>query len=93
MGLTRDEFTECAWRDFVVWAWGEPKMRTAFEHATGTKLMAPARNGLDAMIDAATGVHQTQAVAFVDWVTINHWGADEAPKKWRDVHQTAVSAE
>jgi hypothetical protein len=82
--MTKDEFTQIAWRDFILWAGSTPEMIEAYERATGCKMLAPARNALEAMIDKATGAQKESVEAFVLWVTINHWGADEAPASYRN---------
>lgn len=81
--MTRDDFMEIAWRDFIFWAGANPEMIAAYERATGSKMLAPPRNALEAMIDKATGAQAESLEAFVLWVTIHHWGADEAPATYR----------
>jgi hypothetical protein len=81
--MTKDELMEIAWRDFILWAGSTPEMIEAYEQSTGCKMLAPPRNALDAMIDKATGAQKESVEAFVLWVTINHWGAHEAPAAYR----------
>jgi hypothetical protein len=79
---------EGAWASFIQWAWGEPKMREAYETATLEKLFfSPGNRPIDRMIDAATGYakdRDEQMVRFIDWVTIHHWGEADAPAVWRE---------
>lgn len=81
--MTRDEFLEIAWRDFCLWAASEPDCVAAFHAETGRSFMAKPANGLEAMIDQATGKIDDDARAFVDWVTDSQWGIDEAPASYR----------
>ena len=72
---------EIAWRDFVMFAWGQEDAHAAFRGATG-RPQRPRRGApLDAMIDKACGVSEDDEymAAFVRWVTENHWGAEFAP--------------
>jgi hypothetical protein len=50
-----------------------------FQRETGVKLVSAPRNGLEAMIDAATGAGEHRMMAFVLWVTKNIWGRDGVP--------------
>ncbi len=79
----QETFREIAWRDFMVFAVGEPDMRAAFEKAKGFPPFAAAKNGLEAMIDKATGIDDAYMEAFMLWATEYHWGIDEAPEKVR----------
>lgn len=55
-----------AWRDFVLWAWGDADMRAAFTEATGISLAA-----------APDGT--AKQLGFVKWVTADHWGLELVP--------------
>lgn len=78
-----------AWRGFVAWAIKHPDFRAEFTKATGLQWPAPPKNGFDAMIDKATGVHETVREAFVLWVTEHHWGLDDAPPAVREAVEAA----
>lgn len=81
----KEALNEQAWRDFVLFAWGEEGAHAAFRNATG-RPQRPRRGAtLDAMIDRACGVTEDEGYMdeFVNWVTINHWGANYAPDKWQ----------
>lgn len=86
--MTQDEFNTIAWRDFVMWAWTEPKMREQFTATTGLKIPA-VTTPIDAAIDAATGASKSLASQFIEWATREHWGLEHAPK----AYQAAVTAE
>lgn len=90
--MTADEFNTIAWRDFVHYAWHDKDLRAAFTAATSVTLEAERPlSTIAKLVDAATGAKTDAAAAFVDWITINHWGVEHAPKKWRDEHPEAVS--
>ena len=65
------------WAACLMWAVTEDAIVARFEADTGKKLPPPARNGLERMIDEATGVNRDIAVAFADWVTKEIWGESE----------------
>jgi hypothetical protein len=71
-----------AWRDFILYASAEPEILAAFKAATGLSFVPP-KNGLEAMIDKATGHTDATAEEFVIWATVNLWGASEAPPAYR----------
>jgi hypothetical protein len=75
----RELFQEIAWRDFILWAHGEPEMVNAWTKATGRSFSGSPANPLEAMIDRATGKDASDAEAFVLWVTEHCWGSGEAP--------------
>lgn len=62
-----------AWLGCIHWAIGDPDTLAAFTAVTG-KTWAPPRNGLDAMIDKATGNEAEFVRAFVLWANDNVWG-------------------
>lgn len=78
----REMFRQIAWRDFLVFAIQEPGVIKQYEQATGKKFNL-ARTPLDVMIDKATGYEDSMVADFVRWVTINHYGIDEAPESYR----------
>lgn len=81
-GSSPGALMEIAWRDFLVWAFGNPEMRKEFEADTGRSLKAPT-SPLDTMIDKACGVKDANMRAFIEWATVKHWGLDEAPEEYR----------
>lgn len=86
--MTRDEFQEIAWRDFIDFAIREPQMRKQFTDDTGISFPEPPKNALEAMIDKATGNDidarmDAATKAFVRWATEAHWGLDVAPASYR----------
>lgn len=94
--MDREEFNEIAWRDFILFSWGQDDAHAAFRGATGRPQRASSRTGrtpLDALIDKAVGGSEDDAymVEFIDWVTRNHWGENYAPEKWRKLRSTECS--
>lgn len=84
--VTRELFHQIAWHDFVTWAFSEESIVRQFEMETGLKKRSRPRNGLDVMIDAATGYDRQDekyASEFMLWVTRNIWGVEDAPEKVR----------
>lgn len=89
--MTPDEFNQCAWRDFLVWAWNEPEMRQRFTRATGVEIRdvsAP----IDAAIDAVTGARKSLVASFIEWATREHWGLEHAPAAYRRAINDAPDA-
>lgn len=71
---------QIAWRDCLLWSIGskEPDFVASFEGATGNKFHLPAKSGIEAMIDAATGaadVNAHLAGLYVEWFNENVWGS------------------
>lgn len=62
-----------AWIGCVRWAIGEPTVLARFREETGN-MWEPARDGLGAMIDTATGADVGFMSAFIDWHNANIWG-------------------
>jgi hypothetical protein len=58
-------------------------MRQAFEEAMGLKEFKPATTPLEALIDKVTDYPNSAwaqyVTGFLGWVTITHWGLEEAP--------------
>jgi hypothetical protein len=87
----KSAFMDGMWAAFVDWAFRMDDMRKAFESETGEVFPALAATPLDAMIDNACGFDRKTALKvycerFTNWVTINHWGYEDAPEKWRKAH-------
>jgi hypothetical protein len=72
------------WLGFIRWAWSEKKIRDRFVAETGITLLPPARSGIEALVDDACGVRDSILKAFVKWATIEIYGLEGAPKKYRD---------
>lgn len=64
---------QIAWVDALRWAIGNYSLIGQFQKDTGLTVV-PVSNPLDAMIDAATGLHQNITVQFVKWFNANIWG-------------------
>lgn len=60
------------------WAIGSEDVRADYLKATGIDLVRIVpRNGLDAMIDKATGYDPKEAIsAFLDWLVVEIWGEE-----------------
>ena len=86
--MDRDALNECAWRDFIMFAWGQEEAHAAFRGATRRPQRTKGRGPLDILIDNAVGGAEDEAymTEFVDWVTKNHWGENDAPEKWKNLH-------
>jgi hypothetical protein len=63
-----------AWASCMSWAISEADIRAAFEAETGHQY-SPPKNGLERMIDEATGHGNAYVKAFVTWANENVWGA------------------
>lgn len=81
--MTQDEFNAIAWRDFIMWAWNDPKMRDEFTATTGLKIPG-VTTPINAAIDAATGARKIPAAKFIEWATREHWGLEQAPAAYRE---------
>lgn len=69
-----DPLMEVAFRDFVLFAYDIPAFRQAFKADTGFDLDDHPKNGLEKMIDDATGINDERAKAFIEWLIKAHWG-------------------
>jgi hypothetical protein len=67
-----------AFFSFVSYAIGEKGFQVEFKKASGHDLnsLIP-KNGLEAMIDKATGRTKQILKEFVDWLIVNYWGENE----------------
>ena len=79
-----DDLNTIAWRDFLVWAWNEPEMRTLFTAKTGIEIQSVTAP-IDAAIDAATGANRSVVSRFIEWATREHWGVEHAPVAYQKV--------
>ena len=73
---TADGLMVGAYLAFLKWAASEPDVCARFEVDTGMKPPPKAMNGMEAMIDAATGADGAYGVAFIVWATKNMWGEE-----------------
>ncbi len=67
-------------------------MRAAFKDDTGLVLLPPPATPIKAMVNAATRASGNTA-AFIEWVTREYWGLDEAPQSYMDAVGEAKMAE
>lgn len=77
--LAAADFNAMVWRDFVLWAFGEPDILRAFRDSTGIDLGEHA-SPLGGLVDEATGKTRADLNRFVDFVTAEIWGADDDPR-------------
>jgi hypothetical protein len=80
--VTPEDFNTIGWRDFLIWAWNEPEMRTQFTAKTGIEIQTVTAP-INAAIDAATGATTSLAARFIEWATLEHWGIEHAPAAYR----------
>ncbi len=66
--MTQDEFNQVSWAAFMKWAVSDRDMNLAFQAASGREFN-----------DSAQYV-----VQFVEWATLNHFGLEHAPQKYRE---------
>jgi hypothetical protein len=71
----KDFLMQIAWQDFLWWAIGEKEIVKQFEEQTGMKFSAP-KNGIEKMIDDATGFQSTTLERFVVWATETMWDGE-----------------
>lgn len=62
-----------AYIDFALFASAQEDFVFEFERDTGVKYFSP-QTTLDKMIDEETGREKFLLSAFLDWLTVNHWG-------------------
>lgn len=91
--MEQGDLNEMAWRDFILFAWGQSEAHAAFRGATGRPQRSKTGSPLDLMIDRAVGGAEDDRymAEFIDWVTKAHWGDNYAPEKWRKKNR-AISA-
>lgn len=65
---------QIAFRDYVMFLWGQTEAHDAFREQTGMAKPKPPASRIGAMIDEATGVQDAYALAFLDWTVREHWG-------------------
>ena len=69
--------------EFLRWAVIEPSLVAAFSAETGIQQMPAPKNGLEAMIDEATGAREHFLKALTVWLIENQWGWDSTPDSLR----------
>lgn len=70
-----DPVMAAAWAGCVAWAMGQPEFRKQFKEDTGQDLDSlAAAQGIDRMIDEASGRTKSVMFAWCEWVTSNLWG-------------------
>lgn len=72
-----------AWRGFVSWAYADDRMRAAFTAETGILWPPAPSNGLELLIDRATGAETAVAGAFAIWAS-EQWGEEFCPPAMRE---------
>lgn len=73
-----DQIMLPAFVSMVSWAFSEPGIRSWYEADTGATLPPSPRNGLEAMIDEASGVNDAYVMGFAEWAYVALWGMEEA---------------
>ena len=88
MSVSDADFGYPAWRGFISWAYEQPEMRAAFTADTGISWPSAPKNGLDAMIDKATGHREKQAEAFAVWAS-DQYGEEFCPPAMQEAIKKA----
>jgi hypothetical protein len=81
-GTVWEALCEWSWGGFIDWAWRSAEVRRDFTAATGVVL--DRRTPIEAMVDRATGYDVTAVARFVEWVTVELWGIEGAPRAARE---------
>lgn len=71
--LPKEEYLHPAWYGCLSWAIGKDDVVKRFREETGNQWQ-PARGGIEAMIDKATGVDVDFLKSFAKWMNENIWG-------------------
>jgi hypothetical protein len=82
--MNRQGLMDIAWRDFVVWAFGQKEIISVFNKKTRNQLLCK-KSPIDFMIDEATGKTESDIEQFVFWVTKELWGMKYAPQKMKEM--------
>lgn len=67
---------QSAFASFMSWLWGQDDAHAAHTEATGIARLPRPKNGLEAMIDVATGVSKQYAESFAQWAIDTQWGVE-----------------
>ena len=65
-----------AFSAFMKWIWEQDDAHKAHTAATGLARLPTPKNGLEAMIDQATGASEQYAASFVRWAIDTQWGVE-----------------
>lgn len=68
-----------AWQSFIAWAFNDKGCREEYCRQRGRMWPTPPANGLDALIDQATGHSDEHMHDFICWATAEMYGAELAP--------------
>lgn len=71
----RNEIMQVLWVGALQFSISHKPTMQAFSEETGLHYTAP-RNGLDRMIDEATGADSAFLLAFIRWFNVNVWGEE-----------------
>lgn len=77
-----DFIMEAGWAGCVRWASNDAQVIARFESETGHKFRRA--TPIEALVDKAAGYHDDVLAAFVEWVTVELWGEESAPAKYRE---------
>ena len=78
---TGEEYMAGAWFALVLYAYDQASFRLEFKKETGIDIVNVVKSqGINAMIDKATGFQVVALAKWLDWVTKNLWGIDEKQK-------------
>jgi len=73
---------EMSWAGCIRWASGDAAVIARYEQETGKKFPRGGRSGIERLVDDATGHNPYDD--FVEWVTRELFGIDDAPKAYRE---------
>lgn len=83
--MSVDDLSAIMWSGAVTAAAENADAVAAFKADTGLDLHPTRRNGLEALIDRATGYEDHVLHEFIRWFTVNHWGLEHAPRAYRNL--------
>ena len=66
-----------AFAAFIDWIWRQDGAHQQFTEETGERRPKPPANGLERMIDEATGHSDAYMGKFVEWAIKTQWGTEE----------------
>lgn len=81
-GVLYEAVANIMWPSFIDLAWRDPDARKEFTAATGT-ILDEQRSPMARMIDDATGYGDSVVAKFVEWMTVEHYGVEYAPRAVR----------
>ena len=75
--FTKDNpIMQLVWAGFVQYAWKQEERHREYCESTGAIRPADPKNGMEALVDQATGVQAGYPEGFVKWVTENYWNGE-----------------